>query len=141
MAAPSRGKMSQAARSIKNDDRMAALYTQSYQQLERLGAKLVHVTLPHAKYGLATYYLIAPAEASSNLARYDGARYGLRVDGSDVFAMFEATRAAGFASMAAWSKTSSSPPAPACMRPKSGHAPDKRSDIEPGGSQRQKGNP
>jgi aspartyl-tRNA(Asn)/glutamyl-tRNA(Gln) amidotransferase subunit A len=82
--------------SIKSDARMAALYAAAYKQLEQLGARLVPVTLPHAKYGLATYYLIAPAEASSNLARYDGARYGLRVDGSDVFAMFEATRAAGF---------------------------------------------
>jgi aspartyl-tRNA(Asn)/glutamyl-tRNA(Gln) amidotransferase subunit A len=82
--------------SIKSDARMAALYAAAYKQLEQLGAQLVPVTLPHAKYGLATYYLIAPAEASSNLARYDGARYGLRVDGSDVFAMFEATRAAGF---------------------------------------------
>jgi aspartyl-tRNA(Asn)/glutamyl-tRNA(Gln) amidotransferase subunit A len=82
--------------SIKSDKPMAALYAAAYKQLEALGAQLVPVTLPHAKYGLATYYLIAPAEASSNLARYDGARYGLRVDGSDVFAMFEATRAAGF---------------------------------------------
>jgi len=90
------GIVTEFEESIRNDDRMAALYAQAYQQLERLGAKLVHVALPHAKYGLATYYLIAPAEASSNLARYDGARYGLRVDGRDVFAMFEATRAAGF---------------------------------------------
>jgi aspartyl-tRNA(Asn)/glutamyl-tRNA(Gln) amidotransferase subunit A len=82
--------------SIKSDAQMAALYAAAYKQLAKLGAQLVPVTLPHAKYGLATYYLIAPAEASSNLARYDGARYGLRVDGSDVFAMFEATRAAGF---------------------------------------------
>jgi aspartyl-tRNA(Asn)/glutamyl-tRNA(Gln) amidotransferase subunit A len=82
--------------SIKSDARIAALYSEAYKQLEQLGAQLVPVTLPHAKYGLATYYLIAPAEASSNLARYDGARYGLRVGGSDVFAMFEATRAAGF---------------------------------------------
>jgi aspartyl-tRNA(Asn)/glutamyl-tRNA(Gln) amidotransferase subunit A len=82
--------------SLKGDAPMAALYAAAYKQLERLGAQLVPVTLPHAKYGLATYYLIAPAEASSNLARYDGARYGLRVDGGDVFAMYEATRAAGF---------------------------------------------
>jgi aspartyl-tRNA(Asn)/glutamyl-tRNA(Gln) amidotransferase subunit A len=82
--------------SIAPDAAMAALYTKAYADLEALGATLVPVKLPHAKYGLATYYLIAPAEASSNLARYDGARYGLRVDGSDVFSMFEATRAAGF---------------------------------------------
>ncbi|HEV2908609.1 MAG TPA: Asp-tRNA(Asn)/Glu-tRNA(Gln) amidotransferase subunit GatA, partial [Candidatus Eremiobacteraceae bacterium] len=82
--------------SIAADAAMSALYERAYQDLQALGATLVPVSLPHAKYGLATYYLIAPAEASSNLARYDGARYGLRVDGSDVFAMFEATRAAGF---------------------------------------------
>ncbi len=82
--------------SIKGDAALAALYGAAYKQLEQLGAQLVRVKLPHAKYGLATYYLIAPAECSSNLARYDGARYGVRVDGHDVFAMFEATRAAGF---------------------------------------------
>ena len=82
--------------SIKSDAKMAALFQAAYRVLEELGAQLVPVTLPHAKYGLATYYLIAPAECSSNLARYDGARYGLRVNGSDVFSMFEATRAAGF---------------------------------------------
>jgi len=54
------------------------------------------VSLPMTVHGLAAYYLIAPAEASSNLARYDGVRYGLRVDGSDVAAMNAATRGAGF---------------------------------------------
>ena len=63
---------------------------------ERLGATLVEVDLPTAEYGIATYYLIAPAECSSNLARFDGMRYGLRVDGADVGATYEATRAAGF---------------------------------------------
>ncbi len=81
----------------KSDPAMAALYKTAYKDLERLGAVLVDVRLPHARYGLATYYLIAPAECSSNLARYDGARYGRRVDGDgDVYAMFERTRAAGF---------------------------------------------
>jgi aspartyl-tRNA(Asn)/glutamyl-tRNA(Gln) amidotransferase subunit A len=81
----------------KSDPAVAALYKAAYADLERLGARLVDVNLPHARYGLATYYLIAPAECSSNLARYDGARYGRRVDdGGDVFAMFEHTRAAGF---------------------------------------------
>ena len=76
---------------------LAALYRKAYQDLERLGATLVDVGLPHAQYGLATYYLIAPAECSSNLARYDGARYGRRAQGqSDVFSMFERTREAGF---------------------------------------------
>ena len=81
----------------KSDPAMAALYKAAYADISRLGANLVDVGLPHARYGLATYYLIAPAECSSNLARYDGARYGRRVDGDgDVFTMFERTRAAGF---------------------------------------------
>ena len=75
---------------------VAAVYTAAYRDLERLGATLVEVGLPTARYGLATYYLIAPAECSSNLARFDGVRYGLRVDGADVTEMYEATRAAGF---------------------------------------------
>jgi aspartyl-tRNA(Asn)/glutamyl-tRNA(Gln) amidotransferase subunit A len=73
-----------------------ACYEAAYADLERLGAELVDVTLPTAEYGLATYYLIAPAECSSNLARFDGVRYGLRVDGADVGEMYERTRAAGF---------------------------------------------
>src|SRR5262249_14209900 len=65
--------------------------------LEKLGAELVPVSLPHTKYALATYYLIAPAEASSNLARYDGVRYGLRAEGaSDLDELYERTRDAGF---------------------------------------------
>jgi aspartyl-tRNA(Asn)/glutamyl-tRNA(Gln) amidotransferase subunit A len=73
-----------------------ALYAQAYRDLEALGATLVEVELPTADHGLATYYLIAPAECSSNLARFDGVRYGLRVDGEDVNEMYERTRAAGF---------------------------------------------
>jgi len=73
-----------------------ATYRRAYSDLERLGAELVEVELPSAKYGLATYYLIAPAECSSNLARFDGVRYGLRVEGIDVGDMYEKTRAAGF---------------------------------------------
>ena len=64
--------------------------------LAAAGAKVDDVSLPAAVYGLSAYYLIAPAEASSNLARYDGVRYGLRVDGADVAAMNAATRGAGF---------------------------------------------
>jgi aspartyl-tRNA(Asn)/glutamyl-tRNA(Gln) amidotransferase subunit A len=60
------------------------------------GAKVDESSVPAAVYGLSAYYLIAPAEASSNLARYDGVRYGLRRDGPDVNAMYGATRAAGF---------------------------------------------
>src|ERR1019366_2954989 len=59
-------------------------------------AEVDHVAIPELMDGLAAYYLIAPAEASSNLARYDGVRYGLRVDAADVAAMNEATRTAGF---------------------------------------------
>ncbi|MBV8198195.1 MAG: Asp-tRNA(Asn)/Glu-tRNA(Gln) amidotransferase subunit GatA [Candidatus Eremiobacteraeota bacterium] len=72
------------------------LYRAAYADLERLGAELVAVSLPTADYGVATYYLIAPAECSSNLARFDGVRYGLRVAGRDVREMYDATRAAGF---------------------------------------------
>jgi aspartyl-tRNA(Asn)/glutamyl-tRNA(Gln) amidotransferase subunit A len=73
-----------------------ALYTRAYRELADLGAEIVEVSLPTADYGVATYYLIAPAECSSNLARFDGVRYGLRVDGADVGEMYEKTRAAGF---------------------------------------------
>jgi len=75
---------------------VAAAYEAAYADLQKLGAELVEVELPTAKYGLATYYLIAPAECSSNLARFDGVRYGLRVDGADIGEMYERTRAAGF---------------------------------------------
>src|SRR3954469_19377356 len=61
-----------------------------------LGAEIVDITLPHAPHALAAYYLIAPAEASANLARYDGVRYGLRVPADDLLAMYERTRAQGF---------------------------------------------
>ena len=57
---------------------------------------MVEISLPHTKYALPAYYIVAPAEASSNLARYDGVRYGLRVPGRDVIGMYEKTRAAGF---------------------------------------------
>jgi aspartyl-tRNA(Asn)/glutamyl-tRNA(Gln) amidotransferase subunit A len=60
------------------------------------GAEIVDVSLPHTRYALPAYYIVAPAEASSNLARYDGVRYGLREPGRDVIEMYERTRAAGF---------------------------------------------
>jgi aspartyl-tRNA(Asn)/glutamyl-tRNA(Gln) amidotransferase subunit A len=65
-------------------------------RLTDLGAEIVEVHLPHTEYALSAYYLIAPSEASSNLARYDGVRYGLRVDGDDSVQMMTATRGAGF---------------------------------------------
>ncbi len=64
--------------------------------LKAAGAELVDVSLPHTKYALPAYYIVAPAEASSNLARYDGVRYGLRVAGRDITGMYEVTRAEGF---------------------------------------------
>jgi aspartyl-tRNA(Asn)/glutamyl-tRNA(Gln) amidotransferase subunit A len=65
-------------------------------QLSELGATVSEASLPHADYALSAYYLIAPSEASSNLARYDGVRYGLRVDGANSVAMMTRTRGAGF---------------------------------------------
>src|SRR5205085_1617874 len=64
--------------------------------LKAAGAELIEVSLPHTKYALPAYYIVAPAEASSNLARYDGVRYGLRVSGRDVIEMYEKTRSDGF---------------------------------------------
>ena len=73
-----------------------ALWQQGVEWLKSAGAKIKEVSLPHTKYALPSYYIVAPAEASSNLARYDGVRYGLREKGSDVISMYENTRAAGF---------------------------------------------
>src|SRR5271156_1105029 len=72
------------------------LWQQGAQWLKDAGAELVDISLPMTKYALPAYYIVAPAEASSNLARYDGVRYGLRVPGRDVIDMYEHTRAAGF---------------------------------------------
>jgi aspartyl-tRNA(Asn)/glutamyl-tRNA(Gln) amidotransferase subunit A len=72
------------------------LWADGAQWLKDAGAEVVDVSLPHTKYALPAYYIVAPAEASSNLARYDGVRYGLRVPGRDVIAMYENTRAEGF---------------------------------------------
>jgi len=74
----------------------AAAVQDAAEALARVGARPDKASVPAAIYGLSAYYLIAPAEASSNLARYDGVRYGLRVDAPDVTAMFARTRAAGF---------------------------------------------
>jgi aspartyl-tRNA(Asn)/glutamyl-tRNA(Gln) amidotransferase subunit A len=65
-------------------------------QCRALGAEIVEVSLPHTEYAIATYYIIATAEASANLARFDGVRYGARVDGADPIDMYGRTRAAGF---------------------------------------------
>jgi len=66
------------------------------KQLEKLGAEIVEISLPHTEYAVATYYIIATAEASANLARFDGIRYGRRVDGADPIQLYSKTRGAGF---------------------------------------------
>jgi aspartyl-tRNA(Asn)/glutamyl-tRNA(Gln) amidotransferase subunit A len=66
------------------------------KQLEKLGAEVVEISLPHTDYAVATYYIIATAEASANLARFDGVRYGARIDGADPIDMYGKTRGAGF---------------------------------------------
>ncbi|MBA5803226.1 Asp-tRNA(Asn)/Glu-tRNA(Gln) amidotransferase subunit GatA [Rhizobium changzhiense] len=77
-------------------DEIETLWRQGIAWLRDAGAEIVDISLPHTKYALPAYYIVAPAEASSNLARYDGVRYGLRVDGKDIVDMYEKTRAAGF---------------------------------------------
>ncbi len=69
---------------------------QAAKTYENLGVSLVDVSLPHVDYALPVYYIIAPAEASSNLARYDGVQYGLRVESGDLISMYKKTREAGF---------------------------------------------
>jgi aspartyl-tRNA(Asn)/glutamyl-tRNA(Gln) amidotransferase subunit A len=73
-----------------------ANWQKGIQWLKDAGAEIVDISLPHTKYALATYYILAPAECSSNLARYDGMRYGNRVEGKDLTDTYESTRAAGF---------------------------------------------
>jgi aspartyl-tRNA(Asn)/glutamyl-tRNA(Gln) amidotransferase subunit A len=73
-----------------------ALWEQGIAWLKDAGCEIVEVSLPHTKYALPAYYIVAPAEASSNLARYDGMRYGLRVEGANLTETYEKSRAAGF---------------------------------------------
>lgn len=75
---------------------IAALWDEGINWLKSAGAEIVEISLPHTKYALPAYYIVAPAEASSNLARYDGVRFGLRVEGKDLDDMYSRTRAAGF---------------------------------------------
>jgi len=72
------------------------LWNKGIEIVKSLGCETKEITLPHTKYALPTYYIIAPAEASSNLARYDGVRYGFRAEGKDLIEMYENTRAQGF---------------------------------------------
>jgi aspartyl-tRNA(Asn)/glutamyl-tRNA(Gln) amidotransferase subunit A len=78
------------------DSEIMASLERVAKTLAEEGATIKDVTLPHAKYSIATYYLIAPAEASSNLARYDGVRYGFRAKSEDLQSMYAATRGKGF---------------------------------------------
>ncbi|MCP4318872.1 MAG: Asp-tRNA(Asn)/Glu-tRNA(Gln) amidotransferase subunit GatA [Hyphomicrobiales bacterium] len=72
------------------------LWQKGIEWMKDAGAEIVRISLPHTHYALPAYYIVAPAEASSNLARYDGVRYGLRKPGNDIVDMYEKTRAAGF---------------------------------------------
>ncbi|EJY57249.1 glutamyl-tRNA(Gln) amidotransferase, A subunit [Alicyclobacillus hesperidum URH17-3-68] len=78
------------------DPAIKAAVEEAIRTLEQAGAQVVEVELPHMEYAVATYYLIAPAEASSNLARFDGVRYGRRAEASGVIDMFERSRSEGF---------------------------------------------
>ena len=73
-----------------------SLWDKGVEMMKDAGAEIVPITLPHTKYALPAYYVVAPAEASSNLARYDGMRYGLRVDGDDLNDTYDRTRTEGF---------------------------------------------
>ena len=75
---------------------MKQLFEKRISDLKSMGAEIIEVSIPNVLDALAAYYIIAPAEASSNLARYDGMRYGLRVEGSDLIDTYKKTRAAGF---------------------------------------------
>jgi aspartyl-tRNA(Asn)/glutamyl-tRNA(Gln) amidotransferase subunit A len=77
-------------------DEIEALWQQGIDWMKAAGAEIVPISLKHTKYALPAYYIVAPAEASSNLARYDGMRYGARVAGKDLNATYENTRASGF---------------------------------------------
>ena len=96
-----RGKRVGSPREYRIDgvpDEINALWDRGIEWLKDAGAEPVEISLPHTKYALPTYYIIAPAEASSNLARYDGVRYGMREapDGGNLDAMYSTTRSAGF---------------------------------------------
>src|SRR5262249_39584847 len=78
------------------DPEIIALWEKGIAMLKDAGAKVADITLPHTKYALPTYYVLAPAEASSNLARYDGVRFGLRAKADKLEDLYELTRAEGF---------------------------------------------
>ena len=78
------------------DSEVQSVFETAVKQYEELGAEIQEVSLPHTEYGIATYYILATAEASANLARFDGIRYGDRVDGDDPFTLYCNTRGKGF---------------------------------------------
>jgi aspartyl-tRNA(Asn)/glutamyl-tRNA(Gln) amidotransferase subunit A len=78
------------------DSEVSQAVRSAIDQLQKLGAEVVEISLPHTDYAVATYYIVATAEASANLARFDGIRYGLRVDGADPVELYSKTRGAGF---------------------------------------------
>jgi aspartyl-tRNA(Asn)/glutamyl-tRNA(Gln) amidotransferase subunit A len=78
------------------DTEVKAAIDAAVKQLQSLGATVEEISLPHTEYAAAAYYIIAPAEASANLARFDGIRYGARVDGADPIELYRKTRGAGF---------------------------------------------
>ncbi|HXJ60053.1 MAG TPA: Asp-tRNA(Asn)/Glu-tRNA(Gln) amidotransferase subunit GatA [Verrucomicrobiae bacterium] len=78
------------------DPEVQAAVRTAVQQMEKLGAEIIEISLPHTPYAIAAYYIVATAEASANLARFDGIRYGLRVDGATPYDLYCRTRGAGF---------------------------------------------
>ena len=78
------------------DAEIEGLWSQGAEWLKTAGAEVVDISLPHTQHALPAYYIVAPAEASSNLARYDGVRYGLRVEADELTNMYEETRGRGF---------------------------------------------
>ena len=75
---------------------MLDVFERTLALVEGLGGEVEEISLPHAEHGLAAYYVLAPAEASANLARYDGVRYGMRAGDGDLISLYEETRAEGF---------------------------------------------
>jgi aspartyl-tRNA(Asn)/glutamyl-tRNA(Gln) amidotransferase subunit A len=99
LESPVRGKRIGIPKEYRVDpmpEELERLWQRGEAWLRAAGAEIVPVSLPHTTYALPAYYIVAPAEASSNLARYDGVRYGLRVPADDIVGLYEATRAEGF---------------------------------------------
>ena len=81
---------------VKISEDMKTLFEKRVSDLKSIGAEIIDISIPNILDALAAYYIIAPAEASSNLARYDGMRYGLRIEGNDIYDTYKKSRAAGF---------------------------------------------